>query len=146
MKAAYLYDWREKNMLISGNELAMLFAEVLGDPSPAGKTPIDLDALKQVANDNVGYPMGAWAQNALDVYLYGTTDTSGVAFQALVAEALACRDNDDWSRFAHMVYEAGSSSRRLHESGQAFVARERANRIAFEARVREALAKHGLEW
>lgn len=44
-------------MLISGNELAMLFAEVLGDPSPAGKTPIDLDALKQVANDNVGYPM-----------------------------------------------------------------------------------------
>ncbi|MBK8200188.1 MAG: hypothetical protein IPK75_17720 [Acidobacteria bacterium] len=86
MKAAYLYDWREKNMLISGNELAMLFAEVLGDPSPAGKTPIDL------------------------------------------------------------VYEAGSSSRRLHESGQAFVARERANRIAFEARVREALAKHGLEW
>ncbi|MBK8200266.1 MAG: hypothetical protein IPK75_18115 [Acidobacteria bacterium] len=63
----------------------MLFAEVLGDPSPAGKTPIDL------------------------------------------------------------VYEAGAAAAVYTKAGKRSW-RASAQIASFEARVREALAKHGLEW
>ena len=66
MKAAYLYDWRENTMIISGSELAMLFAEVIGDAAPAGDVRIDLDKLEEIADWDSR--MGDWATAALRAF------------------------------------------------------------------------------
>lgn len=49
MTAQQLYDWREETSAISGMDLHMLFQELVGDPSPRGKTEIDVDKLRDLA-------------------------------------------------------------------------------------------------
>jgi len=44
--AQQLYDRREQFGEISGTDLHEIFQAVCGDPSPAGRTPIDLAALE----------------------------------------------------------------------------------------------------
>lgn len=45
-----LYDRRDECGEISGDDLHAIFALVIGDPSPAGRTPIDPQALAIHAN------------------------------------------------------------------------------------------------
>lgn len=47
--AQKLYDWREETAAISGSDLHTLFHELVGDPSPAGRTPISLEKLIALA-------------------------------------------------------------------------------------------------
>ena len=49
MTAQQLYDWRDETGAISGTDLHMLFQELIGDPSPAGNTPILMADLAQLA-------------------------------------------------------------------------------------------------
>lgn len=46
-----LYNARDEFQTISGTELHELFQAVCGDPSPAGRTPIDAAALAAYAAD-----------------------------------------------------------------------------------------------
>lgn len=46
MTAQDLYDRRDEYGEIDGNALHSIFALVAGDPSPAGRTPIDPNALE----------------------------------------------------------------------------------------------------
>lgn len=49
MQAQDLYDWREEFAQISGSELHEVFRSVCGEPSPAGRTEIDPQALREYA-------------------------------------------------------------------------------------------------
>lgn len=51
MKAQDLYDRRDIYGEISGSDLHDLFNALIGDPSPAGRTPIDPAALAAYADD-----------------------------------------------------------------------------------------------
>lgn len=46
-----LYDWREATAAISGTDLHRLFQDILGDPSPAGRRPIGLADIAELARD-----------------------------------------------------------------------------------------------
>lgn len=63
--AQQLYNWREQTNEISGTELHMLFQELIGNPSPAGRTPIDIARLETIAAEGTGTRMGDWANAAL---------------------------------------------------------------------------------
>ena len=63
--AQQLYNWREQTQEISGTELAQLFQELTGAPSPAGRTPIDIARMERIAAENTGARMGDWANAAL---------------------------------------------------------------------------------
>ena len=63
--AQQLYNWREQTQEISGNDLAQLFQELIDNPSPAGRTPIDIARLERIAADAAGARMGDWANAAL---------------------------------------------------------------------------------
>ena len=63
--AQQLYNWREQTNEISGNDLAQLFQELIDNPSPAGRTPIDIARLERIAADHTGAHMGDWANAAL---------------------------------------------------------------------------------
>lgn len=49
LTAQALYDRREERGEIDGTDLHSLFADICGDPSPAGRTLIDVDTLAQYA-------------------------------------------------------------------------------------------------
>ena len=51
LTAQDLYERREEYGEISGIDLHELFQVVCGDPSPAGRTPIDIDSLSFYAAD-----------------------------------------------------------------------------------------------
>lgn len=63
LTAQKLYDWREETAVISGTELAQLFQELTGEPSPVGRTPISLSKLIDLAAD--GYDDARLALAAL---------------------------------------------------------------------------------
>ena len=63
--AQQLYNWREQTGEISGSDLALLFQELTGDPSPAGRTPIDITRLETISAEDTGTRMGDWADAAL---------------------------------------------------------------------------------
>lgn len=50
LDAQHLYDARELYGQISGQELHEVFLAVCGDPSPSGRTKIDLQALRGYAS------------------------------------------------------------------------------------------------
>ncbi len=52
INAQLLYDLREQVMPISGTELHEIFNALLGDPSPSGKTIIEVRALEELGRTN----------------------------------------------------------------------------------------------
>ena len=67
--AQQLYNWREQTQEISGTELAQLFQELTGEPSPSGRTKIDMDAVAAIAENGTAtwYGGASAAQAARDV-------------------------------------------------------------------------------
>jgi len=53
MKAQDIYDLQDE-MLIDGQDMHALFAELTGDPSPSGRTKIDMDAVAAIAKKRHG--------------------------------------------------------------------------------------------
>ena len=68
MKAQDIYDLQGE-MLIDGKDMHALFAELTGDPSPAGRTEIDMAAVAEIAENGVAtwYGGASAAQAARDV-------------------------------------------------------------------------------
>lgn len=63
--AQVLYDARDQYAIISGLELHDLFRAVCGgEPSPAGRTPISIAALRQAAAE-MGEDYPRFVENAL---------------------------------------------------------------------------------
>lgn len=69
MIAQVLYDTRENTAQISGSDLHILFYAICGEPSPAGRTEIDV--------------------NMLAVYMYRTPDTDTAQFIASILEGVS---------------------------------------------------------
>lgn len=65
--AQAIYDERDEFAQFSGTAMHALFEEVLGEPSPAGRTPISVDALIRVA----GHPEDTDARRAARAVLRG---------------------------------------------------------------------------
>lgn len=63
MDAQSLYDWRKETGEIGHTDLELLFQELTGDPSPRGRTAIDVDKLARIASE--GAQMGEWASAIL---------------------------------------------------------------------------------
>lgn len=66
MKAQELYDCRERYADIDGTDLHWLFEQLSGDPSPAGRTPIDAAALRRIGDENAAIGIGAFVRRVLE--------------------------------------------------------------------------------
>lgn len=66
MTAQDLYDIRDKHGDIDGNDLHWLFEQLTGDPSPAGRTPIDAAALRRIGNENAAIGIGAFVRRVVE--------------------------------------------------------------------------------
>ena len=67
MTAQTLYDLRADFGDIDGMDLHWLFQQLTGDPSPAGRTPIDVEALRRIGDENASGDIGAFVRRALEV-------------------------------------------------------------------------------
>ena len=65
MTAQTLYDARDEHGDIDGKDLHWLLQQLTGDPSPAGRTPIDAAALRRIGNENAEIGVGAFVRRVL---------------------------------------------------------------------------------
>ena len=68
MTAQDIYNLQDE-MLIDGKDMHALFAELTGDPSPAGRTKIDMAAVAEIAKNGTAtwYGGASAARAARDV-------------------------------------------------------------------------------
>lgn len=68
MTAQDIYNLQDE-MLIDGKDMHALFAELTGDPSPSGRTKIDMDAVAAIAENGTAtwYGGASAARAARDV-------------------------------------------------------------------------------
>ena len=65
LTAQTLYDIRDEHGDIDGNDLHWLFQRLTGDPSPAGRTPIDAPLLRRIGEENAAIGVGAFVRRVL---------------------------------------------------------------------------------
>lgn len=62
MTAQTLYDIRDEFGDIDGLDLHWLFEQLTGDPSPAGRTLIDVETLCRIGEENAAISIGAFVR------------------------------------------------------------------------------------
>lgn len=67
MDVIFLHKIRDEYADIDSLDLFWLFERLTGDPSPAGRTPIDPAALRRIGDENETIGIGAFVRRVLEL-------------------------------------------------------------------------------